>query len=233
MIPASLAALSAIWGVLASLVFRRFTNRHAVRAIISQIYARLLEIRLYSEEPSLVWRAQKALIVANLRFLALIAPAVVMMAIPFALLYPLFDAIYGNTPLEVGRPATVTFTTAELSATLQTPPGIIVETPPVKDPADRQVSWRVLALSPTRGILRVTLPDGAARTRTIAAGNRTLAPNRRSESSLEIDYPQADIAIAGLSCPWLVWFLLFSAASGIITAIAAPASSSADPAPRT
>jgi hypothetical protein len=219
MIPASLAALSAIWGVLASLVFRRFTNRRAVRKAINHIYAHLLEIRLYSEEPSLVWRAQKALIVGNLRFLALIAPAVLAMAIPFALLYPQLDAIYGVAPLEIGHSATVTL--SGNTGTLEAPQGIRIETPPVKDSADREVSWRIRALAPTRGTLRVTLPDGATILRTIASGERTLSPNRRSESSVEIDYPRSDVSVAGLAFPWLVWFVVISALSATVFTLSA------------
>ena len=219
MIPASLAALSAIWGVLASLVFRRFTNRRAVRKAINHIYAHLLEIRLYSEEPSLVWRAQKALIVGNLRFLALIAPAVLAMAIPFALLYPQLDAIYGVAPLEIGHSATVTL--SGNTGTLEAPQGIRIETPPVKDSADREVSWRIRALAPTRGTLRVTLPDGATILRTIASGERTLSPNRRSEASVAIDYPRSDVSVAGLAFPWLVWFLVISALSATVFTLSA------------
>jgi hypothetical protein len=212
MIPASLAALSATWGVLAVIVFRRFTNRNAVRAAINRIYARLLEIRLYSDELSLVWRAQKNLIADNLKFLARIAPAVLIMAAPFALLYPQLDAIYGTAPLEVGRTATVTLSGD--SGTLQPPPGIAVETEPVKDEADHQVSWRIRPLAPIRGTLIITLHGGTTLTRTIASGNRTLAPNRQTESSIEINYPQSDITIAGISLPWLIWFLLISALAG-------------------
>ena len=228
MIPASLAALSAIWGVLAVLVFRRFTNRNAVRAAINRIYARLLEIRLYSEEMSLVWRAQKMLIADNLKFLARIAPAVLILAIPFALLYPQLDAIYGTASLEVGHTATVTL--SGTSGKLQAPTGIQIETLPVKDPSDHQVSWRIRPLAPIRGTLSITLPGGATLTRTIASGNRTLAPNRRSESSINIDYPRANVTMAGISLPWLNWFLLISAVSGIATATATPARSAAHPA---
>ena len=212
MIPASLVALSAIWGVLAVLVFRHFTNRNAVRAAINRIYARLLEIRLYSEELSLVWQAQKALAIDNLKFLSRIAPPVLIMAIPFALLYPQLDAIYGTAPLEVGHTATVTLSGD--SGKLEAPQEIAIETLPVKDEADHQVIWRIRALSPTRGILTITLTNGATITRTIASGKRTLAPNHRSESSIVIDYPEADVTMAGLSLPWLIWFLLISALGG-------------------
>lgn len=216
MIPASLAVLSAIWGVLAVFVFRHFTNRIAVRTAINRIYAHLLEIRLYSEEPCLVWRAQKALIADNLKFLARIAPPILIMAIPFALLYPQLDAIYGTTPLEVGHAATVTL--AGDAGTLQTPPGIAIETPPVRDAADHQTSWRIRATAPTRGTLRVDLPGGATITRTIASGNRTLAPNHPIESSIAIDYPRANVTITGISLPWLAWFLLISALAATLRA---------------
>ena len=199
---ASLAALSAIWGALAVVVFRRFTNRKAIRADINRIYARLLEIRLYSDEPSLVWRAQKSLMVDNLKFLAGIAPAVLIMAAPFALLYPQLDAIYGTAPLQIGHAATVTF--SGNSGTLQTPAGIKIETEPVKDSADNQISWRIRALEQVRGTLSITLPNGATRTRSIAAGAQILAPKRRNESSIAIDYPRTET-------PWLPWFLLVSA----------------------
>ena len=216
MIPASLALLSAIWGVLAVFVFRHFTNRIAVRTAINRIYAHLLEIRLYSDELPLVWRAQKALIADNLKFLARIAPQILIMAIPFALLYPQLDAIYGAAPLEVGHAATVTLSGHE--GTLHVPPGIAIETPPVRDAADQQTSWRIRAIAPTRGTLRIDLPGGTTITRTIASGNRTLAPNRLSESSIAIDYPRANVTLAGISLPWLAWFLLISAIAATLRA---------------
>lgn len=216
MIAGSLAALGAVWGVLAVVVFRRFTNRGAVRTAINQIYARLLEIRLYSEEPSLVLRAQRALIIGNLRFLALIGPAVFIMGLPFALLYPQLDAIYGTAPLQVGHTATVTWKTNDLSGTLQAPPEIVVETAPLKDPADHEVSWRIRPVAATRGTLRIVLPGGGGSRRTIAAGEPTLAPNRRSDSSIEIDYPPAEVTMAGLTLPWIAWFLLISAIAGTL-----------------
>jgi len=199
---ASLAVFSAIWGALAVIVFRRFTNRKAIRADLNRIYARLLEIRLYSDELSLVWQAQKSLIVDNLKFLARIAPAVLIMAVPFALLYPQLDAIYGTMPLQIGHTATVTF--SGNSATLQTPEGIKIETEPVKDSAENQISWRIRPVSPVHGALIVTLPNGATRSRSIAAGPQILAPKYRNESSIAIDYQKADT-------PWLPWFLLISA----------------------
>jgi hypothetical protein len=103
---------------------------------------------------------------------------------------------------------------------LHVPPGIAVETAPVRDFADYRIMWRIRPLTNVRGLLRVKVPDGIAKT-TIAAGTRTLSPNRRSESfpgivTIEIDYPKATVAIAGLDLPWLAWFLIVSAASAVL-----------------
>ena len=211
MIDASLTIIGAIWGVFALVIFRRFTNRAQLRTAINRIYGHLLEIRLYSEEPGLVWRAQKSLIAWNLRLLALIARPVVILAIPFALLYPHLDAIYGWKPLETGHSAIVTLKTEAIDKqyTLEAPPGITIETPPVQDSRAHEISWRIRPEKPIRGILRVT-GSGPTIERTVAAGNRALAPNYRSQNSIEIDYPRSD------GMPWLVWFVLVSTASSIL-----------------
>jgi hypothetical protein len=46
---------------------------------------------------------------------------------------------------------------ADAAATLQAPPGIAVESPPVRVFAERQISWRIRALRPVRGKLRFVL----------------------------------------------------------------------------
>jgi hypothetical protein len=211
-IGASLILISAVWGVIAWWVFHRVLNYAAMRTIVRRIYARLLEIRLYSEEPALVWRAQGALIADNLRFLMVMAPPVVILALPFALLYGPLDSIYGYGPIPLGHSAVVT-TQFVSGATYQlaAPAGITVETPPVRDFTDHQVSWRIRAIAPVVGTLSVTTPGGGE-SRSVAAGQRTLMrySPRQSNPWIEIDYPRADVTIAGWSLPWLAWFFAVS-----------------------
>ena len=226
MIGGSLAAFSVIWGLLASLVFRRLTNGAALRVVRKRMYAHLLEIRLYSEEPSLVWNAQKALFADNLRLLRLTALPVLIMAMPLAIVYPSLDAVYRSRPIEVGHGAVVTLQisaepVADTSYELRPSEGISVETPPVRDFGARQISWRVRALLPGRGTLRFVLPDKREVSRSIAAGDRTLSLNRQRESFTgglwaEVDYPRMDVRIAGLSLPWIAWFLILSTASAAL-----------------
>ncbi len=144
-----------------------FPDRAAVRAAGRRLHARLLEMRLYSSEPALMWAAQRALLRDNLRWLALMLPPALILGLPLAWLFVQLDSIYGHSPLPVGAQAVVTVQLkralgpADATATLQAPPGILVESPPVRVFAERQISWRIRALRPVRGKLRfVLLPAG-------------------------------------------------------------------------
>ena len=144
-----------------------FPGRAAVRAAGKRLQADLLEMRLYSSEPALMWRAQKALLRDNVRWLALMLPPALILGLPLAWLFIQLDGIYGRNPLPVGGVAVVTvqlkraLDPADAAATLQAPPGIAVEPPPVRVIARRQISWRIRALRPVRGNLRfVMLPTG-------------------------------------------------------------------------
>jgi hypothetical protein len=144
-----------------------FPNRAAVRAAGKRLQADLMEMRLYSGEPALMWAAQKALVRDNVRWLALMLPPALVLGLPLAWLFVQLDGIYGRSPLPVGGVAVVTvqlkraLVPADAASTLQAPPGIAVESPPVRVFARRQISWRIRALRPVRGELRfVMLPAG-------------------------------------------------------------------------
>jgi hypothetical protein len=149
------------------MALRLFPDRAAVRAAGKRLQADLLEMRLYSSEPALMWRAQKALVRDNVRWLALLLPPALILGLPLAWLFIQLDGIYGRSPLPVGGVAVVTvqlkraLEPADAAATLRAPPGIAVESPPVRVFARRQISWRIRALRPVRGKLRfVMLPAG-------------------------------------------------------------------------
>ncbi len=221
MIGLTLAIISALWGLLTFWVFARFADAAALRVVRKRIYARLLEIRLYSEEPSLVWSAQKALLVDNLRFLGLMVKPVLILGIAFALLYSQLDSVYGWGPLEIGHSTTVTVPLESDSQTyeLLPPPGIVVETPAVRDLTDRQIVWRIRAMSPVDGNLLVRRPGMNDLSRSIVAGERAFLHYPKSRETLAVDYPKAGVSVGGLTLPWLFWFLIFSTTSACLIAL--------------
>lgn len=225
MIAWQLAAASIFWGLGAFGVFSGFTDHAALKNVLRHLYAHLLGIRLYSEEPALVFREQKALILDNLRFLRLLAKPLLITALSFALLYGHLDSFFGWGPLRVGQSATVTLQlSGEASYTLRTPPGIAVETLPVVVPADHQISWRIRALAPMRGSLRFVRLGSGDILSPVATGEWSAFCCQRRESlpgglSVEVDYPRVVVAMAGFDLPWLVWFLIISTTSAAVAAL--------------
>ena len=239
----SLAALSVVCGLGIAWVFGRLTDHLALKTLRRRLQANLLEIRLFSDDPRLVWRAQLALFRDNLRLIALLLRPMLVLLLPMAWLLLQLDSVYGTKSLEIGQPAVVTaqmataLTPQDAASILAAPPGIAVETPPVRSFADRQISWRVRPIEPVRGSLRLTL-RGKIVEKTIEAGDRGLFLSRRRAHSLyaflthveearitdpdvawlDVDYPGANVRIAGIALPWPAWFLLISSASAWIFA---------------
>src|SRR5947209_14740669 len=144
LIPISLlAGVGMLW------VFARTSNQKAIRAAKRKVQAHLYELRLFTDEPALVWQAQKALLWANLRYIGLMLVPAVLLTIPMGILFVHLEAFYGMSPLPVGREAIVTMkltyplVASETAPTLEAPAGIIVETPAVRVMGEREVSWRV------------------------------------------------------------------------------------------
>ncbi len=229
---ATLAPISVLAGIGILLVFRHTSDAAAVRRAKGVAQAHLLEFRLFMEDPVLVLRAQRDLIAANLRFLRLMLRPFLWMLVPMGVLLAFLEAFYGHAPLRVGDGAILTVQVRNAAAplSLQAPPEIVVETPPVHVLAESQVSWRIRPRRAVTTELRI-VDDGRAVTKRVSAGRgmHLLSERRGSLLSLliyptelplsgdeiawiEIRYPPATI----LHLHWLIWFLGISA----ITALA-------------
>ena len=228
---ASLLPISILTGIGTLLVFRRASDQAAVRRAKGLVTAHLLEFRLFMDEPRLILKAQRDLIVANARFMKLMLRPVVVLALPMTLLLAAMEAFYGHAPLRIGDPAIVTaqMKHEDISLTLKAPDGITVETPPVHVAANRQVSWRIRPLRATNAALEVVRRDRAI-AKSISAGagmhylserrgslpNLLLRPTEPPLSDAEIDwievrYPTASI----LGLHWLIWFFGISAVTAL------------------
>jgi hypothetical protein len=194
---------SAIYGVIAVLVFRRFTDRAAIRRAVNQILAHVMELGLFLDSPGLVLRAQRDLLRENFHFLRLVMLPSILLAMLFAPLY----AIYSHGPLPVGEASIVTIQMTDApmpTVRLEPPDGIVVETPGVRIPHDRQISWRVRPLRPSSGDLRFHVEN-----RVVTASFFLRDPAIRS---IDIRYPQATM----LGFSWLLWFIAVSSVSAVV-----------------
>jgi hypothetical protein len=135
----TLALVAAVYGVVAALVFRRFTDARRIRAATNRLLAHVMEFRLFVDEPGLIWQAQKAALRANFELLRLVAVPALAMAAIFAVLWTPMDRYFGHGPLPAGESTVMTSHSDRVPAVA----GIVVETPGVRIPRTGEVSWRI------------------------------------------------------------------------------------------
>ena len=69
--------LSALAGVAMLWVFGKTSDQARMKQVKRKVYASLFELRVFADEPSVTWRAQKSLFAANMRYMGLaLKPAV-------------------------------------------------------------------------------------------------------------------------------------------------------------
>ncbi len=186
---ATLVPLSALCGMAAAFAFRRFGSGHT-RRTVNRILAHVMELRLFLDEPRLVWKAQCDLLRENLRLFRQIAVPSLIVAPLLSLVVWQADAVYGRAPLRAGEAVVVT---AHVNAgdladvRMEAPAGVTIETPGVRILSLHEVSWRIRPLRPFSGRLRV---------------------NTEVE---RIDIPWPRTTVLGVS--WTVWFFGISAIS--------------------
>src|ERR1044072_7240318 len=104
----SLAPVSVLVGIGMLLVLRRVSNPAAIAKAKARIMAHLYEMRLFPDEPALIWKAQGGLLKANARYIGLMLLPAIIMSVPMLALFSVMDCYYGHAPLEPGRAAILT-----------------------------------------------------------------------------------------------------------------------------
>lgn len=236
-----LAVLSAIAGVAMLWVFGKTSNQARMKQIKRRVYASLLELRVFADEPGVTWRAQKSLFAANLRYMGLALKPALWMIVPMGLLILHLESFYARAPLTVGREAIVTmgmapgWDTRSAAPVLTAPANVEVAGPPVRVEAAREVSWRIVPKAELSGEL-VFHVDGQNVVKRIEAGPRQrFVPGKSVGSTLatlwepsepripaggvewiEISYPAASIGAFGVQLNWLVWFFGVSVVAALL-----------------
>lgn len=241
----SLVPLGLVMGA-ATLLFVKWTsNQDAIRATKARLSAYLYEMRLFPDEPLLIWKAQMGLLAANARYLGMMLVPVLAMAVPMVPIFAELECFYGHAPLARGQEAIVTMQMkagggqGSAAPALLAPAGFAVESPAIQIEGDRQFSWRIRALRAASGDMRFVFPGqtaGSAITKSVEAGaGPSYLSTRRVSSALdlvlypaesrlpqggiewiEIRYPEATVHALGLDLHWLIWLFLLSMVSALI-----------------
>jgi hypothetical protein len=206
----TLAAFSAISGVLILLAFKAISNRRALTAARRKARAYLLAIRLFADDPRLILRSQGQLFAWTARYVALLLPAFFVVAIPLYFAWDRMDAIWGHAPLVPGETVILTARLSDpaVRPQLVLPGWLAVESPPVRVASEHEVSWRLRVSRAGSGTADVIAGAERATKRMEARPGLHYLPDRESAAGgpilwLEMRYPHS-----GMS--WPVWFFAIS-----------------------
>jgi hypothetical protein len=212
----TLAVFSAAAGVLILWAFKACSNQGALQRARRRVRAHLLGVRLFADDPVAILRSQARLLAWNGRYLALLLPPFLVVAIPLFLAWGHMDAVWGRAPLAPGDTVVVTARLRPDSpdAQLSVPGWLAVEMPPVHVPADHEVSWRVRVLQARSGPLSVRTGEQRAEKRVEARPGLHYLPGRTKEAGaiewVELRYPHRNVSVLGVSLNWAVWFCAIS-----------------------
>ena len=235
----SLIPLSVLLGIGMLWIFGRTSNQAAIQKVKGRLQAHLYEMRLFTDEPVLIWKAQWGLLTANARYIGLMLVPALVASVPTILVLSQLESFYGHSPLASGQEAIVTVqmkgTVPSSVPALRAPEGIAVESPGIRVDGERQISWRIRALRPVSGVLQFLFPAQTIEKAILAGPGPRYFSERRVSSTLdqlwypaearlpagdvdwiEVRYPTATVHALGLDLHWLIWLLAISMLSALL-----------------
>jgi hypothetical protein len=238
----ALLAVSVVTTLIFLEVFRRTTDSAKLQEAKNNMQARLLEVRLFKDSPSIVLAALWGMLACNLRYLKhSLKPTLLMLPLLVVLMVHL-DDWFGHAPLRPGQAALVRVKLLESAlqaldnVSLEAAPGLVIETPSLRRPKDMEISWVVRASQTGRYPLTVRGPGSAvqkmvvvsdrgwdrAAPRAVTAGfwNQWAYPGEASLPRtgliewVEMNYPERSVTLLGWETHWLVIFFLLTCVLG-------------------
>ncbi len=170
----ALILVSAVFGILALLIFKRISNQRGIKAAKNKIKGHMIEIRLYQDDLGIVARAIGKVLLRNFQYLAYNFGPFLPLAVPFVFIVAQMVVRYGFEPapvqtqvsgllagrgttlaveLDAGRRADV----AELEVVL--PEGLVALSPLVRAPSRGRAFQEFAAIRPGEYDLVLKLGD--------------------------------------------------------------------------
>ena len=152
--------ISAISAVIFLVVFKKTSNQEKIRQFKNIIFAHILEIRLYKNQPSLTFKIIFNIFLKNLIYLRYtLFP--ILIIIPFVLIISIqLNNRYGYLPIKKGDTFIIHVALDKhLASTIAKNPekiqcdaskGILIETPPIIIESDSSIYWRAKVIDPEK-----------------------------------------------------------------------------------
>lgn len=243
---ATLLVWSAVVGVLMTLVFRFTSNQRGLKLAADRSRAQVLAINLFGHELHAIFDGLGQLFRHTGRRLWYSFPPMLVMLVPFVLLLVQLALRYESRPLAVGQ---ATIVKLELSADdwsryqhtpLQASSAVVVESPPLRDPEECAIYWRISPQSANATQIawqvadqtiekRLDVDDDPARLAVVSSRrpgrgwfDRLLHPAEAALPTdspvrgIDVEYPARRVPVFGLELPWWLTFLLASMLAALI-----------------
>ena len=236
-----LAVFSLLTAVVSLFVVRWTSNQQAIRRVKDHIGARILEVRLFSDQPRVVLRAYLNLLGDTVLYLGhALIPLLVLLA-PFLLLFGQLEARFAKTPLEPGQEFLVAAnfqTASSLSGiTLRLPPEVVEMAPPIHVPRLREIDWELQGRR--TGVYDISVDvHGQQFSKRVAIGTRlgetvakrayggfwrqVVSPGELPLSAgslvsqIRIEYPPRFFGIAGWEIGWIVPYVVLTLGAALL-----------------
>ncbi len=238
---AGMAFVSLATAFLMLWIFRLSSNQAGIRKAKNAIKAHLLELRLFKDNMRVSFRAQKGILKANLRYIGYNTKPLLIMIIPLVLILAQLNLRFGYRAFHPGEETLVKIKTdgtidpQDLALVLEASGGIAIETEAVRIPDEREMAWRVRAVTADPAHMTISLGGRTLIKSVIISGNtfsrkspmRTRGfvkeilypgekplPGELPLRSFEILYPPASLMLFGLAVHWIIAYFVLSIAFG-------------------
>ncbi len=227
----ALAIVSVITGVFALLVVRATTDQRALAVARDQLASAVLEIRLYLDSPRRVWKAQGRVAVWTARYVARAAPALLVMIVPFTLVFMHMYVRHEVAPLPVGEDVVVRIETTSEDLRVTSARDLELTAPVFHSPG---VGWYARVRPRTAGEhdLSIEIAGQVVVKRLHVGEGRLTSPERRSGLAalwalssegpvpgivrgIFVEHPPARRSWLGMPW-WLGWVLASTAAAWLL-----------------
>jgi uncharacterized membrane protein (DUF106 family) len=235
--------LSIVIGLGMVVLFGYTSDQKAIARAKDELKAHLLAVRLYRDQLHVVMGSYGKVLNGTGRYLKLAFKPLLYVVIPITILIVQLDRSLGLCAISPNVPFLLTVRTNSTDAmnnlSIELPPGITSDAPPVHVAAENEVVWRLLANQQGSYQVKI-LANGRSATKTVRVSSQLARvspirlrdhfwermflsgepalPGNDAIESIAVDYPTRDISlgIAGYEMNWIWLFFILSMIAGFV-----------------
>ena len=236
----ALGIIAFLTGAMMLLAYKFTSNQRSIRRAKDVMQAHVLAVRLFQDQIGVVLRSYGRILRATFGYLRLSLVPLLVMFIPLTLLLIQLEARFAYRSPRIGEPFLVTVRVAQPQdvdgVSLETPAGVALTAPLLRDTEAREVVARLEARQPGTWNLVVRLAGGESKKQLIVSERlESLSTERVSPGILArllnpledplpagspvigiaVDYPERRIALGRFNLNWIVTFFILSLIAGL------------------